>query len=102
MAPPPATPERIDSELRFITLMLRDLPDVVRDWLEMGEAERISWSHDWDQQMGYLRLLDGQYRNGAMTVKQRTRYREPLAKLKASLPTIEQTNLQQPPISLDI
>src|SRR5438270_13238787 len=101
MATSPTIAQRIDSELSFASLLLGDLPDIARDWRDMAEGERVSWSLDWDQQLGYLRLLDTQYRDGSMTAAQRSRYEALLATLKAALPTVEQLGLQRPPVPLD-
>jgi len=82
--------------------MLDDLPEVARDWPQMSDAERASWSLDWDQVIGGdVRLLERQRRSDQMTPDQQARYRDLLCKLKEALPIIERLGLYRPPVQLE-
>src|SRR6266542_7171539 len=61
----PARPDQgIEIGLKSLRLMLDDLPEVARDWPQMSDAERASWSLDWDQVIGgEVRLLERQRRS---------------------------------------
>ncbi len=92
-----AANSRIETDLESLRLMLGDLPEVADDWARMGEAERVSWSLDWDQVMGGLRVtLDPSYRAGAMTPDQQARYRDLLRRLAEARPLLERLRLQPP------
>jgi hypothetical protein len=97
-----ATAEKVDLELRCLELMLIDLPEVAEEWCELGEGERVSWSHDWDQLMGALEaILYPTYQSGSMTDEQRVRYRQILCTLQASLSTLRRVGLREPTVPLD-
>ncbi len=97
-----ATAEKVDLELRCLELMLIDLPEVAEEWCELGEGERVSWSHDWDQLMGALEaILYPTYQSGSMTDEQRVQYRQILCTLKASLPIIKRLSLFPPSVPLE-
>lgn len=95
--------ERINIYLECDSLMLGDLPEIAEEWAELPEGERISWSLDWDQIMGGdLPFLEAQYRGGAMTRTQQTRYRKLLKRLKEHLPIIERLGLYPPRVPLEV
>ena len=97
-----ATDRRIEIELKSLRLMFGDLPEVAQEWAELSDGERVSWSLDWDQLMGALKVtLDPYYRSGAMTDDQRTRYRAILRQLHEALPLIERLRLYPPPVPLE-
>ena len=52
-----ATFRRVDIELKSLLLMLGDLPDVAEEWEQLPDAEQASWSLDWDQAMGGLKVI---------------------------------------------
>ncbi len=94
-----ATDQRIEIGLESLRLMLGDLPEVAEEWPHLGDAERASWSLDWDQLMGsYLTLLERYDRAGELTAAQRRRYREVLHTLEEALPLIARLNLYPPPV----
>src|SRR3712207_6102860 len=102
MAAPTATNQSVEIGLKCLGLMLGDLPEVAQEWDELSDGERVSWSLDWDQIMASdLLLLDRQFRAGAMTTEQETRYRALLCDLTAMLPTIQRLQLYPPPVPLD-
>jgi hypothetical protein len=97
-----ATDRRIGIDLASLRLMLGDLPEVAQEWDELSDGERVSWSLDWDQLMGALKVtLDPYYRSGAMTDDQRARYGTILGQLKEALPLIQRLQLYPPPVPLD-
>lgn len=94
--------QRVDIELKSLRLMLADLPEVAAAWGTLADGERVSWSLDWDQLMGALRVvLAPCYRSGQMTLDQQAQYRELLQTLKHALPLIERLNLSRPSVPLD-
>lgn len=103
MAPQAELDIRLDVRLEALRALLADLPEVARDWPHLTDAERTSWSLDWDQIMGALgAVLDPAYRGGTMPDEQRSRYREALAGLRAALPCVRTLKLAVPKIPLDI
>jgi hypothetical protein len=101
MATQSAIHQRIDISLDALLANTADLPEVAEEWQALADGERAAWSLDWDHLMAdYLTELDGQYRGGQMTAKQRTRYRTLLDGLRAALPLIERLDLYRPPVSL--
>ena len=97
-----AIDQRVEIELKSLRLMLGDLPEVAQEWDELSDGERVSWSLDWDQLMGALKVtLDPYYRSGAMNDDQRARYCTILRQLKEALPLIERLQLYPPPVPLD-
>lgn len=101
MATQTAAITAVDRGLISLALMLSDLPAVAEEWDELSEAERASWSLDWDQEMGALPVvLVPAYRDGRMTDTQAANYRELWLRLGAGLPTIRRLNLWRPPMAL--
>jgi hypothetical protein len=102
MGAKPATPEKVELELRCLELMLTDLPEIAEEWDTIGDGERVSWSRDWDQLMGALEaILYPTYQSGSMTDEQRVRYRQILCTLQASLSTLRRVGLREPTVPLD-
>ena len=94
---------RVEIDLESLRLMILDLPEVADEWSEMGGGERASWSHDWDQLMGALKVtLDPQYRSGAMSPDQGRSYRDLLRRLEEALPIIDRLQLYPPPVALTV
>ena len=95
--------ERAESALHALAANVADLPGIAAEWYSLSEAERISWSLDWDHLMAtYLRMLDRSALLGELTPDQQTRYRDLLSKLKRLLPTIARLNLFPPSVALDV
>ncbi len=102
MATRSAIDQRVEVDLESLHLMLGDLPEVAQEWDELSDGERVSWSLDWDQLMGALKVtLDPYYRSGDMTADQRARYREILRQLQEALPLIQRLRLYPPPVPLE-
>lgn len=92
---------QVKLELNTLSLMLGDLPQVAEEWDTLSSGSRASWSHDWDQQMGTLKIvLERAYRDGAMTRDEQGRYTDLLQKLDDALPIIECLDLMRPTVSL--
>lgn len=101
MATPLQVDVRIALRLEALRAMLADLPDVIREWPLLTEAERSAWSLDWDQLMGSLEVvLDPAYRSGTMRREQRDHYLELIARLREVLPSLCALQLASPPIPL--
>jgi hypothetical protein len=93
---------RIDIRLEALRAMLADLPAVIQEWPELTDAERASWSLDWDQMVGAIAVvIDPAYRSGRMRGEQRKCYRAVLARLRAVLPELRALHLAVPRIALD-
>jgi hypothetical protein len=103
MATQTAASGRVNLELESLRLMIGDLADVAADWPKLSDAERASWSLDWDQVMGSLEaVLDPAYRAGSMTPDQQGRYQDLLCRLRGETPTLARLGLQRPAIPLEI
>ena len=94
--------QHVDIELESLRLMLGDLADVADEWDQLPGAEQASWSLDWDQLMGGLKvILDPAYRSGTMSSGQHTRYVALLCSLREALPLMNRIGLYPPPVSLE-
>jgi hypothetical protein len=101
MATQTAVITAVERGLNSLTLMLDDLPAVAEEWNELGEAERASWSLDWDQEMGALQtLLVRSFDEGHMDGDEGARYRALWGQISAALPAIRQLGLSCPPMIL--
>ncbi|MBI4494987.1 MAG: hypothetical protein HY690_19610 [Chloroflexi bacterium] len=102
MATRAETDLKVERELKSLRLFLETLPELAREWQDLGDGERASWSRDWDQLMGAVEVvLHPRYLSGAMTINQRTRYCELLSKIDQARPLIRQLNLYSPLVPLD-
>lgn len=91
--------QRVRGHLRSLELMLGDLPEVASEWGEISDGERESWSHDWDNEMGGLHLLNGWVAQGDLDEADLCRYRSILGQLNDAMPTLKRLNLQLPEFS---
>lgn len=88
--------------LGAVDLMLADLPEVAAQWDSLSDAERVSWSLDWDHTMAdQLGELAAMYGRGSLSEEHAVAYRQLLQQLKRALPTIRRLNLYRPPVPLD-
>jgi hypothetical protein len=86
-----------DLELASLDLMLSDLADVAAEWDVIGDAQRVTWSLDWDQIIGAVdRDLSPRYREGAMTMGQADLYCNVTRRLAAALPLLIRLGLRCP------
>ncbi len=96
------TRRRIDIGLHALEAALDDLLEIVDEWNDLPEGERVSWSLDWDHLMGsYLTLLDEYRQTKRMNDAQARRYYAVRARLRLAMQCIEQLNLYRPPVPLE-
>lgn len=94
------TQQRIAIGLDALIASVEDLPEIVEEWKQLAEGERVSWSLDWAHLMAdYLTELHEYYRADQMALNQRARYLDLLRKLKEAMPLIERLNLYRPPVA---
>jgi hypothetical protein len=94
--------QRIEIGLRALEAALDDLPEIVEEWNDLPDGERVSWSLDWDHLMGsYLTLLDEYRHTQQKSNVQAQRYDTVRARLRSAMPHIEYLNLYRPPVSLE-
>lgn len=93
--------ELIDRSLHYAHAMVDDLIDVTREWHDLPDWERASWSLDWDQfALLHLKDLDLDYHADRMSPDQVVRYQYLLNRLRKQQPTIERFRLAAPAISV--
>lgn len=96
------THQRIDIGLGALEAALDDLPEIVDEWNDLPESERVSWSLDWDHLMGsYLTLLEDYRQAKRLNDVQARRYDALLERLRLAMSHIERLNLYRPPVSLE-
>jgi hypothetical protein len=94
--------QRIDGELEAVMEMVSETEEIARDWSDLPESVRVSWSLDWDQAMGTLLCELAEAKSGGhMSTVQASRYQTLLRDLKHLLPVIARLNLYRPPVPLD-
>lgn len=93
--------DRIESWISAVDAELSDLPQLVLEWDELTEDNRLTYALEWDDIVGQIRLLDRSCRTAQMTPDQEARYGALLAKLKDVQPIIERLKLHGPPVSLE-
>lgn len=95
--------ERIESGLYALTAEVEWLPNTIKEWDQVSDAERISISLDWDHLLyDYLPELDQFYRGGAMNIIQKARYRQLLWKIRDALPLFQRLGKCDIPVSLEL
>jgi hypothetical protein len=87
--------------LNTVELMLGDLSDVVAEWEQLPEGERVAWSIDWDNEMAGLERLSRYAACGVLTADQYTRYRRLLLELGEVAPVILRLQLKWPSMLRD-
>jgi hypothetical protein len=86
-----------DIQLATLDLMLDDLADVADEWEVIDDAQRVTWSLDWDQLMGAVDSeLAPRYRAGAMTTGQVDLYCKAMRRLEVALPLLIRLGLRCP------
>lgn len=92
--------ERAALNIRTASLMLGDLAEIAAEWDELGDGERVSWMMDWGNEMAGLSRLANYAAEDLLTQEQQQAYCALLARLRVALPTIQQLNLDPPPMLL--
>ena len=96
MAPRADTAEEIGLSLETARLMLADLAEIAKEWQALSEAERDSWSLNWDNEMAGVARLARQAAAGNLTSEQQDKYRHLAEGPPAALPTIRELGLRLP------
>jgi hypothetical protein len=82
--------------------MVLDLPELAEEWDEITDAERASWSLDWDQVIASdLFVLQKLQREGRFSTEQESRYRDVLSLLNQASPLIDRLGLYPPGLILE-
>lgn len=92
--------QRAALNLKTISSMLDDLPEMVAEWEEVGEGERVAWTIDWSNEMAGFERLQRDASEGALTPGQLVQYRELLARLQQAIPVLDQLDLYRPSVLL--
>jgi hypothetical protein len=92
----------IAKALRYDHAMIDELIEVVEEWDEIDDSERLSWMMDWDQfALSEQRDLRRWYTNGDMSVKQEAEYERLLERIDEHIPLIQQYGLTVPRIPVE-
>jgi hypothetical protein len=57
--------QRIDGEIETVREIVSEFEEIARDWSDLPESVRVSWSLDWDQAMGTALRVLGDTRSGS-------------------------------------
>ena len=102
MATPSSTSADVELYLDCAWRMIDDVPELAGEWDDLPDAERASWSLDWDQVvLDDMRRLDREYRGGGMSRVQEASYQRLLHRFADLLPVLSRLGLSIPRVSLE-
>lgn len=99
MAAPTPTPvarDRYDVRLRNVRLDVEAIPQLANEWAMLPDGERVSWSHLWDQDMGFVEDLVTAARRGKLDARQQQELLALVQRLGALSPPIAAMGLWLP------
>jgi hypothetical protein len=93
--------ERAEHLLEYVAAMVNDLAGVAEEWTTLTDAERASWSLDWDLAMcSNLREIERLGRRGTLPPDQHARFQAILDTLATHQPTIVRLGIAWPAVPL--
>lgn len=101
MATATETQRRAMNVLETVTLMLRDLDEIAREWDQISEGERVMWSTDWSNEMSGLELVSQHLAEGLLGETHGRRYREIIRRLSDARPLLDHLGLYQPSLAYE-
>ena len=99
MATPPATlptRERHALGLRGARLDVEEIPKLAAEWVALDKAERVSWSLNWDQEMGTVEHLVLAAHRGELDADHQQELDNLVRRLEELVPMIEAMGLWMP------
>jgi hypothetical protein len=97
---------QIDTRLRIISTMLRELPEAERRWADPAipaderERERLAFHYEWDDKVTRFEEVAAAYEAGILSLEQGAQFRELVALLGKMLPMLQRLCVRVPGASL--
>jgi hypothetical protein len=88
--------DRVALSLQSIEAMVGDLDQIIAEWQQLSEGERVSWSLDWDNEMAGLEHVSAYASLGALSDKQYQQFRSIVNLLASHRTELLQSGLALP------